>query len=172
MKRSILTSILLSVFLISCSTSSSPPSSVAMLTGIHITYLNEQGIDLTNPDRPHPISEEKLRMYYLVDGEKKIHFNTLYNNPNGITLRKPEATPTEYYAIRYWPSIIENQNQAITYIQFEDGSYDTLKVQYDATWNSNFQGVAVTKIWYNHELQWAVEQRTERYFIVTKSEGQ
>ena len=74
----------------------------------------------------------------------------------------------------YIPYVIRGEDTATTYIQFSDGSMDTVKVGYKY-FNGN--SVAVTKVWYNGEVRFDVDsddnneeniEHFSRYFIVTR----
>lgn len=157
--------VLLLVVLLSCSTNESS-SSVVIQKNVSVSYLNEQGKDLVDPDQSNRVSDKNVTMYYLKNGEAVKYFEGNLDNPDGIGVLPPSQTPSEYYALDFLVNTIPSQSQAITYVQFADGATDTLKVQYKNSENSSFSGVVVTKVWYNQEL--VVEEGEPRYFIVTK----
>lgn len=150
MKQYILFTMILMI-LVSCTSSTDGGDAIETLT--RIVYLDKNGNNLLNPNHEDAITETNTSVYYLKDGEKVKRDNKFYI-----------AEESGKYTMGVHPNLGSSQETAVTYIEPGDFDMDTIKVAYSES-NST---IAVTKVWYNSELRWDVDDREDRELEVVK----
>jgi len=141
---SFLTLILL---LISCNKSKDDPGTEGYLfplNRLEISYVDTNGMDLLKQGNPNAFNKNTIKVYHLVNGEKK--FDHLY-----FSCDKALCT------LRIYPI-------GISYLELNSQITDTIISEiYRTQDNKMFR-----KIWYNEELLLEAEYGTEFYFTIVK----
>ena len=128
-------------------------------TGVSIKYLNEEGGNLFEMDGGLNVSD--INIYHEINNEWIRFYKGNLDTPKGIsTVEREDGT---YLVIFPSTTIVEN-GYSETKIEFSDSDFDILKTEVDKK-NSN---EIVTKVWYNGELKWSLEDAVERKFTVVK----
>jgi hypothetical protein len=115
-------------------------------TGIEINVKDNIGNDLLNPIFNNAFSESNIKIYYLIDGEKKEVYNPNYTYPRNFRISEKEGV----YYMTLWPNTTEKDEFPITYIKWNETDTDTIKCSFSRTENS----VICIKVWYNGTLMW------------------
>ncbi|MEX0858387.1 MAG: hypothetical protein WD016_09575 [Balneolaceae bacterium] len=161
-----------------CSTDSEPGTVIE--TGFTIAYVDQDENDLLDPAHPNAITEGNTDLYYLINGEMVKQYENHLDHPKKFSVVTEEKLFDRYF-MHISPNTIEGLDTAITYItylEFENNSLDTIKTQYRRPSPSS-NSIFVTKIWYNGELRWDVDDKSllehpnneyvGRYFTVTRN---
>lgn len=126
-------------------------------TGFHLSIVDQNGNDLLDPAHPDAITKSNTDLYYLENGEMEKK-----QAPRNFSI-ETEEKQFERYAMRISTSKYEGGVAEFWYLEFEDESTDTIRVQYKKSDNSTY----LTKIWYNDKLRWDAENNHRRFFTVT-----
>jgi hypothetical protein len=122
MKNSVCLLILANIFLLACK-DSSPDNNVGDMVslGTVIWIKSETGANLLNPSATGHIDTSKIKLFYLINGEKKdVNFSSS-TAPKGFQIKKFEPNG-EYYM---WLSLNPNA-PSVTYIQWSENDMDTV----------------------------------------------
>lgn len=130
-----------------CSTTDSD-TAVHIDIGIDLVYLDQEGQNLLNPGHADAITEANTNLYFLEDGTKRKVFESNLDCPKMFCIWQREVDSV--YFMRLFPNVIKGQDTASTYIEFSDGTMDTIKVEYIYDTSSS---VHTSKVWYNDELK-------------------
>ena len=139
---------------------------------INISFVDSQGVDLLNADHPNAITEQNTDLYYLVDGKKVKQSEAHLTHPKKFFISDEKLS--DRYFMRVFTYIDQNQRKSTTYLKFNNGSMDTIKVAYN---HFNGSSASVTKVWYNGKVRWDIkgddnnEENIEHvglYFVVTR----
>lgn len=153
-----------------CNTTS-PDAGTALDIRIDLLFQNEKGENLLNPNHPNAITEQNTDLYFQIEGQNQKVFDGNLDCPKMFCIQELEDDAPYKYLMLLTPNIIEGQNMATTYIRFSDATMDTLRVAYEY----NTPATYVTKIWYNQELRWSLDENGEdnplRFLIITKEFG-
>ncbi len=141
----ILILITVSFLFLSCSTD----SGTVYETAIDISFVDQNGQDLLNPVYQNGITEQNTDLYYLVDDSLMKQYERHLDHPKMFFVSDEKSQHNDNYFLRVFANIVEGQNIAFTYLEFENGSMDTVKTQYEIGDNST----VVTKVWYNGLLK-------------------
>lgn len=106
-------------------------SGIDIEIGVDIKLRNESGIDLLDPGNPN--AWKNFKLYYIKDGAKVRYFDPLMSAPNGYRIDKYPFEPVYHLDVmlntpRWDPA--NNGSWATTYLEFEDGSTDTINAQF------------------------------------------
>lgn len=126
------------------------PNEIAM-----ISYIDEQGQDLLDPDYENSINKNNLEFYYVEDGEKS-------REPGSADIIYEEETKN-YILQLHLSSHIEENGFTTTFIEFANGT-DTLKLE-----PRGEDGAFGEKFWYNGDLVWEVSSEEPIYLEITKT---
>lgn len=144
--------ILFALLLYGCSTS--PNSETVVNTSVDIIFIDKNGKELLNPNELNAITEQNTDLYYLINGEKQKIFKGHLECPKMFCINntKDNNTTVYNYIMKVFANTIRGQKTATTYLEFEDGSMDTIKVAY-VFFGAGNNSVTLTKIWYNGKLK-------------------
>ncbi|MGG7661223.1 VOC family protein [Dyadobacter sp. BHUBP1] len=146
----------ISVAVLSCTDGSDEvvkeqPLGMYVSTSVTISVRNESGRDLLDPDLPN--SFRKFKVYYLKDGAKQLYFDPMMSRSGGYSFDKYPFESAYHVRVLLdsppWDAVNDNK-WTTTYLEFEDGSTDTIRAQY--TIKPGF--VAIAKAFYNEALGW------------------
>lgn len=107
------------------------------ITGIFVSAMvtigvrDKSGKDLLDPNLPS--SMKNFKVYYQVNGAKKLYYDPWMGAPGGYLIEKYSVRP--WYHVKLFldsPSWVDGRtsDSTITYLEFEDGSTDTIRAQY------------------------------------------
>lgn len=153
--------IVFSLMLLSCSDDNSEADSVS--THFDVLVKNAEGTDLLNPENPDAFTEESIKLYLLVDGERKLYYKDNYDHPHGFRIDKAEETGRYY--LRVFPEFEKSNEESTVFLKFSSLAEDTIRQQYDI--GPGY--IACTKIWHNGNLVWDSSTADNiRYFEMVK----
>jgi len=123
---------------------------VVVMQSIDVTVRNKLGEDLLNPANEYRIKEFKI--YYLVNGAKKLYYNANMDASSGYRLLKHPSKGN------YYLNILMNGSMGVlkstTFLQLGNAAtLDTISTQYRADPNN----IVPEKIWFNGRLAWKIE---------------
>ncbi|MBF0576538.1 hypothetical protein [Dysgonomonas sp. GY617] len=130
MKKLIVTIILIMPLLFACSNDNE--FSVIAVQKFYITDI--KGNDLLNPNTENAINIDRIKIYYLIDGNK-IECSK-YNAGNGYSLDYPkgyriyspeELNEKQYTMVLFLNNEVTKDNFSYTYIEFNEDRTDTIK---------------------------------------------
>lgn len=126
---------------------------------VSISYVNEGGKDLLNPDL-----FQFFNIYYLQKNEETGAFEANEVKPTQYSFYYDQSSAR--YALRIFPNREFVDGQSRTLIESPSDHFDTLRVQ---GYNEG-RGSIAEKIWYNNVLVWETAPNPRRrYFTITKS---
>ncbi|MDZ7657788.1 hypothetical protein [Fodinibius sp.] len=126
---------------------------------ISISYVNEEGEDLLEPD-----FFRFYNIYYLQKNEDSGEFERIKAGKNQHSFYLDQET--NRYALRVFPNREFIDGKSTTLIEDHRDNKDTLRVQ---GYNEG-RGSIAERIWYNGELVWETAPNPpRRYFTITKS---
>ena len=154
--------------LMTCSDSPGSIDGVAQPNpSVELSFVDGNGEDLLNPNHQNYWNEDSLRIYYLKDGEKSRVYNGNLDHPENF---KIVEVKDDNNFIMLWLNNHIEEGFTTTFIEFPDGSMDTIKIKARRIKGS----VWADKLWYDGELAWEKSEKDEngntkpRYFIKTK----
>lgn len=127
---------------------------------LEFSIINSENQDLLNPNNPNHITQEDIKIFYLINGQSKEVYNPLMSNPRNFLIYKHESE----YRIRISPNISETEEIPITYIKWNNNDTDTIKVSYNRTPNA----IQQRKIWLNDIQIWDWTENKDPFFIISK----
>ena len=126
--------------------------------GIDIKYLNAEGDNLFEIDNGY--NETSITIYHKINGEWNKYYKSNLDSPKGIKVVKGENGKV----LNISPSTtLDANNLSETKIEFSDSDFDIIKTEID----KNSSNTIVTKVWYNGNLKWEVNN-SERMFEIIK----
>lgn len=144
-KRNIL--LFLTIVTFGCSTESGPATVYDI--AIVFSVINENGEDLLAPTHPSAITEQNTDLYYSIDDSLVKQFHENLDSPKMFFVSEEKSPFNEYYYMSIFSNIIDGEDMALTYLEFEDNSMDTILTQYKQGQNNTH----LTKVWYNGDLK-------------------
>lgn len=122
-------------------------------TAFDISYFDQNGNDLLDPGNPESYKESDIDIYFLVDGIKMKQDQGNLKYPEFFFISSDEIKENKYY-MRLFPNHqnLDENNKAITYINFGNDIEDKVECEFQTYKNSS--NIQVVKIWYNDELKW------------------
>jgi hypothetical protein len=159
--KTIATLIILTI-LTSCSKSNDdePQQQVVVDINIEMSLKSSNGEDLLDPNNPDAYKVENIKLYYLINGEKKEVFDPNMAYPRNFFIFKHESE----YRIRVFQNHSETETLPITYIEWSPDATDTIQTEIYRDENS----IRAIKTWFNGDLKWDVENEQEPYFSIIK----
>jgi hypothetical protein len=144
-----LTILLLMVSLYSCKKNN---VAVFASTAFDISYFDQNGNDLLDPNNPKSYKESDIDIYYLLDGIKVKQYQGNLDFPEFFWI--PNEIRENKHYMRLYPNrkSLDENNRAITYINFGSNKEDKVECEFQTYENSS--SIQVVKIWYNDELKW------------------
>jgi len=155
--------ILVVTVLFSCSKSNEMEEQDAYYLDVAIEFsvLNSQNEDLLNPENPNHLDVTKIKLFYLINGEKQEVYNPNMDSPRNFRIFKHESE----YRIGISLNHSETSGKNMTYIQWNDSDVDTIEATIKKTQNSLYKD----EIWLNGIHVWERGDDTiDSYFILRK----
>jgi hypothetical protein len=129
--------------------------------GIEFSIFNSENEDLLNPENPNHLDVSKIKLFYIINGERKEVYNSNLTSPRNFMIYKHENE----YRIRIFLNHTDTSDKPITYIQWNESDTDTIEV----TYKRNQNAILKNNVWLNSEKIWERESETvEPYFILIK----
>jgi hypothetical protein len=151
----------------SCSKDEESSKNVVVSVGVEFYILNQTGDDLLNSATHGYFSYDKIKLYYLINGEKVAvqDFDPQVGGNNGLMLNS-EKKPYTLKCITYnhgengLISDIDGVKTgiAIAFLELSEGITDTIKTEWESKEGKYFVN---KKIWYNGELHEPVDSAFE-----------
>lgn len=137
--------ILSAIFLLqsSCKKENSP---ITLDSRIEFIVRDELGNNLLDPSIPSSFIENKVKIFYLTNGQKEEVFYPNYDHPRNFWFFEKSGE----FQMSLSPNSSIDEEFPITYIQWNESDCDTIKCSFSRTSNS----VICTKVWYNDSLVW------------------
>jgi hypothetical protein len=124
------------------------------------------GKNLLDPTNPNSFDTSKIKIFYLIDGEKKEYYEEHLDYPKGFRITRHVST-LEYEFILFL-NYDRTEDLSTTYIQWNENDTDTIKALFYYPPNSS--SVLMRTVWYNDELKWDYElnNHEDPYFELIK----
>ncbi|MEO6283083.1 MAG: hypothetical protein ABIN80_03960 [Dyadobacter sp.] len=117
---------------------------------VYISIKDPKGTDLLDPSNPESLT--RFRVYYLINGKRKLIYDPWMDAPYGYVIEK--FAVNDHYHLQVFanfPNIDNDKSlECITYLEFEDGSTDTIAASYVI----RKAYTAINKASYNGQLEW------------------
>jgi len=132
-------------------------------TAFDISYFDNNGNDLLDPNNPVSFKESDIDIYYLLDGLKLKQYQANLEYPEFFFI-SDEIRENKYF-MRLFPNRknLDENNRAITYINFGNNVEDKVECEFQTYENSS--NIRVVKIWYNDELKYQYGDGSESRWI-------
>lgn len=130
-------------------------------TAIELRFTDAAGKDLLDPATPSAFSQEKIELYYLINGERKLALDGSLDYPKHYVVFKAGTQ----HVMRLFPNLHEENLRTQTYIKLSETDTDTISCTIKR-WGKTNQSVVVTRVWYNNELVW--DGTGPRYIEIVK----
>jgi hypothetical protein len=130
----------------SCSSGSDCCTVIDLQIGLE--YVNGEGEDLLNPNTENYYNENDIKVFYLVNGEKKEIFRANLDKPKMLSL-SPSHNERNYFIFSLSLNDLSTENVKTTYLQLDENDIDTITHTLQKTYNNN---KIINKVWYNGQL--------------------
>jgi hypothetical protein len=149
------------VLLVACNKKEVPTNGVAVEIYIDISYVDQNGNDLLNPENPTSYNPNDFGLYYLKNGKKTLYYMSNYNEPHGYSKvwYFPES---KLYCFRLFPPA------DTSYLQISNDITDTIRSSVEI-YNGG-ASMFLTKLWYNDSLVWPNDYSQAHNYIVIKKQ--
>lgn len=128
---------------------------------VEFSIFNTQNEDLLNPETLNHININNIRLFYVINGKSQEFYNGKLDFPRGYRIE----TYKGIYIIKLFLNYSSEENNSITYVQWDNIDTDTIEVSYKKTKNAILQDT----IWLNDEQIWRRGNNTiDPYFILEK----
>lgn len=152
---------LLIIFLIIASacdkTSSGPGFDIS--NDILITFLNQEGEDLLDPNNSNSLDITQFKVYYLLDGIKTEINRTNLDYPKNFFIEEPDEN-SDYYRMFLFLNSEDNSDTTFTYLEWKENLNYVFKSQINRE-----GGINDEKIWLNETLLCDVNRNPGRCSI-------
>ncbi|WP_136468073.1 hypothetical protein [Flagellimonas onchidii] len=128
---------------------------------VNLKYFNQEGEDLLNPDTTNHFSENRIKVYYLVNGEKKEIIRGNLDNPRMFSLSEPHSE-RDYFILSLSLNDLSDEKIKTTYLELNENDTDT--ITHTLTQSSGNNKV-IDKVWYNGRLP---DNEDWKIFKITK----
>ncbi|WP_347173947.1 hypothetical protein [Polaribacter uvawellassae] len=118
-------------------------------TAVDFSIVNNIGENLLNPNHPNTIDISKIRIFYVVNGVKKLYYGgTNLDHPNGFMI-----FGSNYKKIRIFqnPSVTESRPKTI--IEWGQNNSDVLEAKYRIYQNTP---ILLEEFWLNGTSVWTI----------------
>lgn len=156
--KKILSILLLSVFLFSCSDEDDKICCTVIDTGIMIKYVNDEGENLFEMEGG--LEETDITLFVKVDNVWERHPGSGTDTPRGVKTVEREG---ETYLLIYPSTTFIEDTYSETRVEFRGYEADLIRTKIDKSHSNEI----VSEVWYNGELRWEAYD-TERMFEVMK----
>ncbi len=126
-------------------------------TFMDISYVDQYGNDLLNPDNPLSYNVDNFRLYYMKNGKKTLYFQANMDDPYGY-MKAVYYPDSGLYRFRIFPPA------DFFYLQLSTNEIDTITSPFQ--YEDNGSLITIPKFWYNGRLVW--KSGTYRYIIIHK----
>lgn len=147
------------ILIFGCSTPTEPGTAREIV--FYLSFIDQEGNDLLDPAFPTAITEQNTNLYYQSGDSLVKQFHGNLDSPKMFSIITDEQLKGRYF-MKVFSNIIEDQETAFTYLEFEDYSMDTIKTEYVLTDNST----SVTKVWYNGDLKCNTYDKSNREMVI------
>lgn len=154
MKTSILITAIF--FLLGCSKHSTSENVDVI---IRILVEDKEARSLLDPTHKNYIDVSKVRVYYLINGQKKYQYEPNWSCPSHFCAISDDG---KRY-VKLSPNISITEDFPITYIEWSEYETDEIKCHFNRTENS----VVCDKVWFNQELVYPNDTK-DRIFKIIK----
>ncbi|NOU62083.1 hypothetical protein [Marinifilum caeruleilacunae] len=149
----------IAVILVSCSSGDEPSAFVDV--SIELSVLDIDGNDLLNPNNDDSFKESDIKLYYVINEEKREVYDPNMQYPRNFFIFKEGAI----YRIRLLLNNDKSDDKPITYIQWNDKDSDTISAEFYRTNNLTRK----EKVWFNDKLIYEFDDNTsESFYKLTK----
>jgi hypothetical protein len=127
--------------------------------GIEFSIVDSDNKDLLNPENLNYLDINNIKLFYLINGEKKEIYNPNMDYPRNFLIYQHENE----YRIRIFLNHTDTEDKPMTYVQWSEKDIDTIETIYRRTQNSIIQET----LWLNGEQIWEIGD-IEPYFVLIK----
>lgn len=128
--------------------------------GMRITVEDKNGNSLLDPNHENYIDVNKINVYYMINNEMTLQFESHWDCPKKICLISENGE--RWLALG--PNFSNMEEFPITYIEWPNGITDTIKCHFLRPGNS----IICDKIWYNGNLVYPNEDIKHRGFKIIR----
>ncbi len=121
-------------------------------TSFDISYFDKNGNDLLDTNSPNSYKASDINIYYLLDGIKVKQYQENLEYPKFFYISNEIRENKHFMVLFPNRKNLDENNRAITYINFGDNREDKVECEFQTYENSS--NIQVVKIWYNDELKW------------------
>lgn len=167
--------LILIVFGISCSEKQETPVATSIETPVLISIVNQQNLDLLDPNNPNDIQSENIKIFHTIDGKLTEFSGGLLDYPKGFRIYNPNdlGFNDQYLFCLLATDPAHNTGELesllpITYIQWNETDMDTIQCQYSQTKST----LVTVKVWFNGNEVWDaedMENNDSRWFQIVKN---
>lgn len=138
----------------------------SVLSFCEITVKDRAGNNLLDPTNPNSFDIDNIKIFYLIDGEKKEFYEEHLDAPKGFRVIQHDFT-SEYQFIIHL-NYDRTEDFSTTYIQWNENDTDTIKALFK--YPPNTSSVLLRTVWQNNELKWDFElnNHSNPYFELIK----
>lgn len=151
--------IAITLILISCSSDEPENCCVVVDTAVTIKYVNDNNENLLEGE--NSIDVNNIKVFHKIDSEWKEYFEGNMDYPKGLTT--VEINGENFLRIFVSTDIDENQVSE-TKLEFSDNNEDIIKTELNLSANNTI----ITRVWYNDNLEWDMNDNLPRQFIIVK----
>ena len=160
---------LLFLFGVSCSDIEQESESFSISTALSIAVVNEQGLDLLNPQSPNNYDVANIKVFHEIDGVLTEYFKGWLDAPKGYIIYNPREYGNNEQFLFCLHATDEGSIKSFTpttYIQWNEYDMDTIQCHY----LKNGTTLITAKVLFNGEEVWNVEKgaNKDRIFQVIK----
>ncbi|WP_321299679.1 hypothetical protein [Marinifilum fragile] len=123
------------------------------------SVLDSDGNDLLNPNNENSFKESDIKLYYLINGEKKEVYNPNMDSPRNFFIYQEGS---DAYRIRIFLNDTESEEKTITYILWNNIDSDTISAEVYR--NSKYNLTRMEKVWFNGQLIYELTDNTTESF--------
>ncbi len=121
-------------------------------TAFDISYIDQNGNDLLDTINPNSYKASDINIYYLLDGIKVKQYQENLEYPKFFYISNEIRENKHFMVLFPNRKNLDENNRAITYINFGDNREDKVECEFQTYKNSS--SIQVVKIWYNNVLTW------------------
>ncbi len=159
------------MFGVSCSEEKETFVATSIETSVLISIVDQQNLDLLDPNNPNDIRSENIKIFHMIDGELTEFSEGLFDYPKGFRIFNPKdlGFNDQYLFCLLMTDASyqtgETELLPITYIQWNESDTDTIQCQYSKTESL----LITTKVWFNGKEVWDIEKDNEEgWFKIMK----
>lgn len=150
-------SIVLVLMTNSCSKDEVPGSAASFDTLIFITILDKQGNNLLDPNQEGYYDPRHIKIFYDRNGRMEEFYEGHLDMPRNFRIDAPEFERDYVMAL-----VLDSEK---TIIRWNEHESDTIQAEFHKT---DFPSIRVTKVYFNSELKWDIEDLIGREITIIK----